>query len=129
MGNEIVGDIWLRHLVMPGMPGSQLSMSLLHAQILTFHRRGHLIAFNDEFPRRRISQDIPLGKMPRCYARCLRCGCVAMVNDWVQAASYDDERRLEKVDEMAAKGYDVRVEFLQACKGGAYLEGLIEAGI
>ena len=127
MGNEIVGDIWLRLLVMPGMPGSQLSVALLHAQILTFARTGHLIAFNDEYPRKQITHDIPLGRMPRCYARCLRCGCVAMVNDWVRAATYTEQQRLEQIDAMTAKGNVSRIEFLQKCKGGDYLEGLVEA--
>lgn len=125
MGTEIVGDIWLAHLVMPGMAGAKLAGMLLRAQVLTFSRRHHLISMNDEFPRKRITQDVPRDKMPRCYARCLRCGCVAWLSDWVKAAPLNDQLIREEIDRLHQRGNDGRIDFLLPCKGQNYMAHIL----
>jgi hypothetical protein len=124
MGTELICDIWLaRAASHHGEPGVAARM-LLRTQILTHNRTGHLLAFNDELPRRRIQKALQYGGLPRIYVRCLRCGCTAELQAWIAAAPKLREERIAVASalgrHMPAGGGD----YLLPCEATSYLAHL-----
>jgi len=115
MGTELIGDVWLARLAdQEGRPGVA-ARALLRTQILTYNRAKHLIAFNDQLPRRRIQAAVARGGVPRVYTRCLRCGCTATIQEWIRAASLLSAGRGEVAAAKAAADPYAKIDYLLPC--------------
>lgn len=127
MGTELMADIWVATLAaQQGRPGAAARV-LLRTQVLTFNRTGHMLAFNDELPRRRIQQAVARSGLPRIYVRCLRCGCTAWLQEWIKAAPLIMAARNSEADRLDPGRLRERVQYLRACPSTnylAYLESL-----
>lgn len=124
MGTELICDIWLaRACACDGRPGIT-ARALLRTQVLTYNRTGHLLALNDELPRRRIQAALQHGGLPRIYVRCLRCGCTAELMAWMKAAPLLASERSVRAAALGDHMPPDAGDYLTSCDGTHYLEQL-----
>ncbi len=121
MGTELIGDRWLQDMLMPGAQECKPASILLTCQILTFNHTGHLIALNDELPRRRITIAARHGGLPPIYVRCMRCGALARLNDWIKAAELVSAERVVRAATLRATRPSAQTSFLMPCEGNQQL--------
>jgi hypothetical protein len=124
MGTELVCDIWLARAASASGSSGHAARTLLRAQVLTYNRTGHLLALNDELPRRRITRALPYGGLPRIYVRCLRCGCTAELQAWIAAAPKPLSERMATAAALESHMPPDGPNYLRRCFGTEYLQQL-----
>lgn len=83
--DALVGDAALLDLAVLSPAHSVLCGLLLRAQISTYRCTGHIISYADEYAMRKIRNHARRGTVPTMYCRCMRCGCLALLFDWLVA--------------------------------------------
>jgi hypothetical protein len=86
-GSILLVDQKLIELGLQSRGHRALCKLLLDAQASCFGSTGHIISYADEYIMRRIRRGGGDSKVPNVYARCMRCGCLALLLDWCAAAS------------------------------------------
>jgi len=111
-------------MLIPGTLPAVPAAKLLRAQILTYHRTGHMIGMSEELPKRRICEAAKHGRLPRIYLRCTRCAAHAWLQDWLHGAELIDADRADRIAQLSVLGRLDRAGFLQPCTGQEYLKNM-----
>jgi len=116
-GDELVGDESLLAIGLHSAGAAVLCGVLLRAQIQTYKRTRHVISLSDEYSMRRIRNAARTGRMPNIYARCLRCGCVALLIDWCAAGDLAQNDLMVSRRWPEGHRHPVSREFYSRCTG------------
>jgi hypothetical protein len=84
--DQLVGDDHLLLLGLRSAGHKELCRVLLRTQIKTYKTTRHIICYADEYVYRSIRNAGKTGRLPNIYCRCMRCGCIALLLDWVVAS-------------------------------------------
>lgn len=112
----LVGDPWMLTLGAYGGGARGIAALLLKAQVLTYKHRGHIIDLSDRKVKEALVATAYLGNLPEVYARCSRCGCLAMLRQWcAYSYPYTAQTMLDsaKYKQLGREFY----AFLEACPG------------
>ncbi len=124
---ELAGDPWLLELALRGPGYRAVSALLLRMQILTARHWGHVIDMGDEAVRRRIASSARIGHVPTYPTSCLRCGCLALLNNWEAATDLRGFERQARIDFLLDSENPQDACFLQECKPQQQTEAVLAA--
>jgi hypothetical protein len=113
---EEIADQWFMDLAERGKNEKLVASILLQVQCRTWRNTAHIIDFSQDYPRRQIQQSAASGNIWHGYVRCLRCGAIAWLPRWLEAASWNAAERQDYIDgtplsDMAA------VRYVRSCPG------------
>jgi hypothetical protein len=117
VGTFITVDAWLLDLAAKSAREASVARTLATTQHRVSRDLGHVLALNDEFVRRRISEKARVGRLPTISVRCVRCPAVAALGDWVKVAGMAEHQRFAWFEHIAKTYGHKRGDFLKPCLG------------
>lgn len=126
MRDVITVDTWLMELADRGRQYTQPALQLGLCQYGVSKHTGHLLALNDAFVRRKLTQAAKEGNIPLIRVRCMRCYTVATLRDWISCSAMSDELRFSYWEKIRQKNGEIQAAFLHACPGEAQAEAHLE---
>lgn len=119
MGGMITVDPWLLDLAEKGLSSATIARQLAYAQHNLTRDSGHMLALNDAYVRRKVQQSARAKKIARVMVRCIRCGCVASLADWIGIAAKTEQERFRFWEAIRQSQGDLAAQFVQTCPGDA----------
>ena len=112
---DILVDTRLVALVEQGAAGQRLAGELGMIQAENYQRRGHILAYNDEYTWVRIKKHAGSAERLPISVRCLGCGTVARMREWYVASYLTPEQADDLYWRLAFTSEPHRLGWLKAC--------------
>jgi len=126
MGGVTTVDPWLLELAERG-PSYRIpahTLALMQHHISRDH--GHIVELHDPVMLKYITKAASLGKIPQGNCRCLRCGCVASLTDWITLSLMKHADKAELWDQVRTQHGSEAARFTQICPGAGRADMLLE---
>ncbi len=127
MGSYITVDSWLVSLAARGKEEATVARILAVAQHNLSRDLGHVLALNDEFVRRRITERAHTGALPKISVRCIRCLATARIEDWVKIAGMTGQQRFLWYEHIQTRHGAELAEFIKNCRGEFHAARTLDA--
>lgn len=121
----LICDVELIALGMSSERARYACLLLMAVQSQAWLRFGHLLDLSEEGMRRRLRKGLDDGRLATAHVRCLRCGSVAFLCDWVDATIERHNALVPSRWRLAWDTEPVDAAYRRACTGDArFLEGM-----